>query len=155
MSKIKEPSFGKLIDEGKTKEEICKLKNLSPEAYEKSYASLMLIRDAKRRAIERYNTIEVNIEGHSGLYLMDTEHKEFRSMVNPEDKIAFDTDEPILITAFTCQHCGKLMDKLDYKESGTYDFKEDDYVPEKIEFSCPLCRAPFNKEILKAMGATI
>lgn len=147
----KEPSFGQLIDEGKSKEEICKLKNLTPEAYDRAYVSLMKIREAKQKAIES-QSVEVTIEGRKGLYLIDMERREFQSTENPEDKISFDTDEPILITSFTCKHCDKVISKLDFKESGTYDFKEDDYVPEKLEFSCPHCHATIDKNLLKLMG---
>lgn len=149
----KEPSFGKLIDEGKSKEEICKLKNLSPEAYEKAHKSLMKIREEKRKAIES-QTIEVTIEGRKGLYRMDTERREFKNTENPEDKISFYTDEDILITSFTCQKCGKFIEKLDFKETGTYNLKECEWVSEKTEFSCPHCHTPLNKTPLWMLGVS-
>lgn len=60
----KELSFGRLIDEGKSKEEICKLKNLTSEAYDKSYASLMKIREARRR-VEESEAFQKELREHN------------------------------------------------------------------------------------------
>ena len=160
----KEWSFRRLVDEGKSKEEICKLKKMSPEAYEKVYTSLMnekvytslmKNREEKRKAIES-KKVKVMIAGHNGLYRIDMESREFRSMDNPEHYIPYE-NVPFEITAFTCQHCESLINNLDYKEQGTFSLQKglakDDYVPEKTEFSCPLCHAPFNKDVLRTMGA--
>lgn len=153
----KELSLGALVDSGRTKDEICKLKNITPEAYDKAYDSLMLIREAKRRAAESM-AVEVTIEGHNGRYRMDMESREFRSIETPEHYIPFE-NVPFKITSFTCSMCQSLSNKLDYKETGTYSLhkglSKDDYVPEKTEFSCPMCHEPFKKDILRVMGAMV
>ena len=148
---MKELSFGMLVDQGLSKEQICNLKNLTPEAYDKAYASLMKIREEQKQ--ER-KTVGVTIEGRKVPYFMDAERREFRSAENPDEKIPFDTDEPILITSFTCPICHKTIDRLDYKESGTYDFKEDDYIPEKLDFLCPTCHISLDKALLKMLGVS-
>lgn len=153
---IKELSFGKLIDSGKTKKEICKLKGMSPEAYDKAYKSLMLIREEKRKAAES-QTVKVTIEGRKGLYRIDTERREFQSTENPEDKISFDTDEEILITALTCPTCFKLIEKLEYKTSGTYSLRilsenASTFFMDKLEFLCPECHISIDKNLLKTIG---
>lgn len=157
--KVKELSFGKLIDQKLSKEEICKLKNMTPEAYEKAYESLMKIREEKRKAIES-QSVEVTIEGRKGLYRIDTERNEFRSTENPEDKISFDTDEEILITALTCPTCHKLIGKLEYKESGTYNLRitsenAGTFAPDKLEFLCPVCHISIDKNLLKLIGVDL
>ena len=149
MHKHKEPSFGALVDSGKSKDEICKLKNLTPEAYDKAHTSLMKIREAKRKAAES-QVVEVMIEGHSGLYRMDMESREFRNTENPEHYIPFE-NVPFKITSFKCPQCSKLIDELHIEGSWEYNFKKNDISPKKIEISCPLCRSVVNKNILKPM----
>lgn len=148
----KELSFGRLIDQKLSKEEICKLKNLTSEAYDKAHISLIKIREAKRKATESQK-VKVTIEGRKGLYYIDMECREFKNTENPDDKVSFDID--IKITSVTCQHCGEFIDRLNYNKSGTYDIKKDSYIPKNTEFSCQFCHALFDKNILIiAMGAT-
>lgn len=157
--KNKEPSLGALVDSGQSKEEICKLKNVSPEAYDKAYESLMKIREAKRRAIES-QTAKVTIEGRKGLYRIDNERREFQSTENPEDKIPFDTDEEILVTALTCPTCNTLIERLEYKESGMYNLRitsenAGTFAPDKLELLCPVCHIAIDKSILKPIGVDL